>query len=223
MKMPLSKIILFCLSPLVMISIYLGVSKNTHSKPLKPWHLIRGRSSTDSLAPFIYRLRLPIGWQCMPKEAFFLDTREPIAVVHKEAKEGEVIITIHNFPFEHVQERISPDAQLVRWRRQLKQFNELSSDTCLQAFSGYHGLLFEGSGVLENGEEEAILAWALKLGDEPYYSIKEHEDSLDNILYKNLLSDVTIKARGPKQLIEKWREEIISIARSFETIEELPK
>ena len=54
-------------------------------------------------------------------------------------------------------------AQIMRWKRQFEQLDPATTSVKPQAFSGFVGYLFEGTGIL-SGETKTVLGWAMELG-----------------------------------------------------------
>lgn len=166
------------------------------------WHSIKGREPENIT---LYRIKIPETWTMEEGEIPLTDTRLPICTLSKD----NIRITIHNFPVENLEERIPPSAQVSRWAKQLGP--EAETATIPQSFNGYKGILFEGK------HENATLAWSLQLG-------QEHFQNLFHPRFpKQMRADITIKAIGPKEVMEANRKEIVKIARSFELIEEIPR
>lgn len=163
----------------------------------------------------IYRVAAPADWTFIPRDANqnIHDTTQPIAEFLIRDGDSTARIAIHNFPVESPKQRIPPIAQIERWK---KQFASLDSSTIKpQAFSGFAGLLFEGSGVLK-GQDALMIGFSLQLGDVHRRMVALLPDSLDK------LADVTIKAVLPKMLHHK-RNEVVAFGRSFEFIDDIPK
>lgn len=163
----------------------------------------------------LYRLRSPQSWIRSEPEGSIADTRKPLTEFHIEGPEGRIRITLHNFPAETMEARIPPAAQIARWKKQFTQLDAATAYTAPQAFSGYAGLLFEGQGVLE-GKEQAVMGWALQLGSDHFRNLSHPRHPLQ------MRADVTIKASGPRTMMETYRAVIYKAARSFELIEEIP-
>lgn len=182
--------------------------------------LIYGRALEENERRPVYSLSLPDGWHKIEEypDDSLKDTTKPLG----KWKKGEIILTAHNFPFNEHSERIPPHFQVDRWKKQLAAAPE-SVLVEPQAFSGYKGLYFEGIGFLE-GKPASMMAWALSLGDGHSFTlrkIKNRTQRKDDLL-NNLLSDITLKAIGPRSSIEESHDEIVAIARSFETINPFP-
>ena len=194
--------------------LFTSCQQDNKNNPSVHMQEIAGRDHTP-----IYRIRTPDSWikrDPLPNESL-LDTTKAISeFIIRES--GETIrITIHNFPSQTIEERIAPQQQVARWKKQFETLFTSSSSTIQQAFSGYNGLLFEGTGIM-NGQQIMVLGWALQLPLEHYQTIL-HSSLQEK---DSMRSDVTIKAVGPLSLMQKHKEAIIAAARSFELIEEIP-
>lgn len=170
---------------------------------------IRGRETSAPL----YRVEAPTSWKCQKLQAGFEDTTLPLCEFFIDDK---VRIAIHNFPNDNLENRIPPNAQIARWKKQFKQLNPFSQHTQEDSWGGYNGLYFEAAGLL-NGEETKMLAWSLQLAEEHFLNCVDHPS------FKQALADFTIKVVGPKDLVERYQSEIEEFAHSFELIEELPQ
>lgn len=202
-----------------LVALFLGGCQSDSSPPTASWQEIQGREQeSNGIRTALYRMHIPYNWirrDPLPT-ASLADTTLSLCDFFILEEEEKIRIAIHNFPFQAPEDRIPPTAQIARWKRQFDVlFNEASS-VIPQAFSGYSGLLFVGAGK-KNNTDEMVLAWSLQLAPEHDQSL-----SLEKPLEKQLRADVTIKASGPQKLMEKYRDEIISSARSFELIEEIP-
>lgn len=174
-------------------------------------HKICGR---DAAHPWIYRIKAPSSWEPGIIDDSLADTTKEICAF---TIDGEIKITIHNFPSESLEQRIPPAAQISRWKRQFTHLDLPSLTTIPQTFSGFVGFLFEAKGSL-NGKEQAVLGWSMQLAPQHYRMLT----ALAPAHLQDLRSDVTIKVVGPQELVEQHREEIVRFARSFELIEAIP-
>ncbi len=156
----------------------------------------------------IYRINAPKEWKKIDPDSPPSDTKLPLCEFHIEEPDGSIRITLHNFPSQTIDDRIPPGSQIARWKR---QFSFIDENITPQSFSGYVGFLFEG----DDGNT-AVMGWIVQLGAEQYSRL-----SLPDFP-PELRSDVTIKAQGPTHLIQKHRQKIISFARSFELLQEIP-
>lgn len=197
-----------------------GCSNASNTRqPALSWQEVNGRNNEA-----VYRVCVPTSWT---RESLLIaeDTTKPIASFFIHEGNDKVILTIHNFP-EQQESRIPPEAQVNRWKEQLKPENPHSFQVIPQAFAGFIGLRFEGSGLL-NEKPMMILAWAMELAPEHFMRLtarlQNAQDSktTDSILQHR--ASYTIKAVGPESLIGKHRQKIIAFARSFELIHELPE
>ncbi len=188
------------MKPLLLLLIILlcGCSSPEESHASR-YQELRGRNF-DS----IYRIKVPHTWSRNDPKSPPTDTTLAIC----EFNIDEIRITIHNFPSYEINDRIPPGLQIARWRQQIVPTAEYITP---QSFSGYAGFLFEAS-----NEKNGVMGWIMQLGTEQYSRL-----TLPDVP-QEWRSDITIKAQGPKELIQKHRLEIISFARSFELIHEIP-
>lgn len=198
----------------------LGLLTACAESPLPPSSFrqtISGRNYGDRRFP-VYQVSVPSGWirrDSLPEENLS-DTTKPIAEFLIPGEEGYIRISIHNFPSDTIEDRIPPAAQVARWQRQLDGLVPAESYTIPQAFGGYVGLAFKGV-----QEDSMVLGWSLQMGDQ-HYRMLSSPSSGNPYQHREMRSDVTIKATGPKNLMENKQEEITAFARSFELIEEIP-
>lgn len=183
---------------------------------------IKGRD-TDGPRQAIYRMRVPPEWirrDPLPNESLADTTKALCEFIIADAG-GIIRIAIHNFPSETMEQRIPPMAQVVRWQRQFDPIFPNLSSVNPQSFSGYSGLLFTGVGMMK-GTETMVLGWALQLAPEHYRTLSALNSTEGKNILKQMQADVTIKATGPRALIETHQAAIIAFAQSFELIEEIP-
>lgn len=189
---------------------------------LMPMQEIKGRDY-EGKRFHVYRARIPAHWirkDSFPEESL-LDTKKSIGEFFIQDNGGIIRIAIHNFPTESIEQRIPPSAQVARWQRQFNRLVPEESSITPQAFSGYSGLKFKGCGQLNN-EDQIMLGWSLQLDKEHYRALSPPIPASQENLYREMRADVTLKVTGPKELMEKYEEEINHFARSFELIEEIP-
>lgn len=189
---------------------------------LIPMQEIKGRDYSGKRFA-VYRARIPVDWirkDTLPEESL-ADTTKSLCEFIIPGEEGVIRIAVHNFASETLDQRIPPGAQVARWQRQFEVLIPSESSTTPQAFSGYSGLKFKGVGTL-NKIATVVLGWSLQLSNEHYRMLSHPQKTADNDIYREMRADVTIKAVGPKNLMDQHEEEIIGFARSFELIEEIP-
>jgi len=175
-------------------------------EPIKSnYALVCGRNPTDQP---IYHVNVPIGWK--QKDLSDIknktDTKLPIC----EFSMDGIRVTIHTFPSEHLNDRIPPIAQVERWKKQFENLENFS--TIPQAFSGFSGILFEGTGLL-NKEQQSVMGWTMQLAHEHYRLLRDPQQK----------ADFTIKAVGPEDKIKTYKKEIIAFSRSFELVATIPE
>lgn len=103
----------------------------------------------------------------------------------------EGLLTLHTFPYATLEQRIPPEAQIERWKRQTGE-----CDTSFFANGGFGGIRLES---------EDMIAYAMQLSP---------------LLFRNcsteLKADYTLKFMGS---VEKHRKDIDAFAESFEWIQ----
>lgn len=173
--------------------------------------------------PIIYRVKVPKNWtqQNPSADVSIVDTTKSITEFYITEEKEKIRIAIHNFPSDSMDQRIPPQAQLSRWKKQFQSLDHTSVSVKPQAFGGYSGLLLEATGHLQ-GIKTSILGWSLQLAPEHYRALSYAIPPTLIDRYRQMRGDVTIKAVGPQQLMAKYRDEIISFARSFQLIDDIP-
>lgn len=162
----------------------------------------------------IYRVNMPTTWEkkSFNRDESLEDTKKPNAEFFIREGRSFIRITIHTFPFQGLETRIPPQAQIARWKQQLEPIDPLSYSSSSCSHGGFSGLFFEGEGTHEN-QRVKVIGWSMQLA--PLFL-----PHLPEGLTKR--ADYTIKASGPPSLIDKYRKEIIHFGNSFELIDELP-
>ena len=200
----------------ILTSVLFGCNSDSKNNPQGTWQEISGRDEQNST---IYQVRVSESWKRIDptnREAL-QDTTRPICEFHITDGQETIRIAIHNFPSKQASDRIPPASQVARWKRQFEKLDLTTVAINPQAYTGYSGLLFEGSGQLA-GQPTTVMAWSMQLAPELYRHLAIDESSLS--FQKR--ADFTIKAQGSKTLLVKYREEIIAFARSFELKDPIP-
>ncbi len=175
------------------------------------WLSLPGRDTGQTLERhFVYRVSVPTSWKVrLPSPADSIaDSTKPNA----EFFIDDVIITIHNFPVDRIDQRVPPEAQVARWQRQQSEPGIVEPSS----HGGFAGLFFESHG------QKSVMAWAMQLGMEHYQNLRLTGSTEQMEYFKQMRADYTIKAVGPKDSLEKLREALFLFASSFELIEEIP-
>lgn len=210
--------------PLIILSLRLltGCSDYAnHGSSLTAWQVISGRETPDEPRQAIYRVRMPSEWIRVPDEEFTADTTKPLSTFVIKSQEGDIRITIHNFPSENLEERIPPTAQITRWKNQFEILDQILSSTEAEAWGGFTGNRFEGIGLLK-GERIAVLGWAMQLDPHHYRTLSalRHKDQKNQ--WRQMSADFTIKAIGTVVAMQTHENALKAFAASFELIEEIP-
>ncbi len=127
--------------------------------------------------------------------------------------------TFHTFPTDTFEQRIPPEAQIGRWKR---QFDEIDLSTLLiepRALGGFTGLSFYAEGSL-NGKEHSILGFSMQLASLHWRTLQAQNGP--SFKQRQMASDYTLKAIGAPESITTYKSEIELFANSFELIEEIP-
>lgn len=195
------------------------------SLSLSAYSQICGRDADNSMErPAIYRAKVPGNWQRIDPSALesITDTMKPLCEFLIVENQQQIRITIHNFPSDSAENRIPAQAQVARWKRQFSQLDPETVSITPEAYHGFTGLQFEGTGTM-NGEVITVLGWAMQIATEHYSALQWHIGQMqDANSLKQMQADYTIKAKGPREHLKKHKQAIIAFARSFELIEEIP-
>ena len=209
---------LFCLSQLF------GCSSDSPSnfKETTLTQEIKGRDY-EGVRFSVYRARIQENWirhDPLENESL-LDTKKPLCEFIIKEEGGVIKIAIHNFPVDNLENKIPPRAQVARWQRQFESIIPESVLITPQVFNGYSGLLFKGEGVI-NKTPLQVVAWALQISPRHFKTLLLADDVEKENLYKEMRADVTLKASGPIELMDKYYDRLVHFAHSFELIEEIP-
>jgi hypothetical protein len=212
------------LTPLLLIVLLLS-SCETHPPENSPRLIpveIRGRDNGISAKALpIYRVKAPLSWNFFPPAPTesLSNTIKPLCEWAIEDPAGPIRITVHNFPTDSIEQRIPPSAQVARWQKQFDQLDPLSSSITQVSFAGFSGLLFEGSGLM-NQTQTSVLAWIMQMAPEHYQSLSLHANTSDKS--KQQRADFSIKIIGPRESMETHKRTLLAFAQSFELIDEIP-
>lgn len=192
------------LSLVVMTACLFGCQE--HSAPLPvSWQTISGREV--GRVP-LYRAIVPQDW--IRKEPLSAETLADTTKANCEflIREGEdeIRVTVHTFPFIEEQQRIPPQAQVARWKKQLIDLDPLSVKVNPESHGGFSGLYFEGVG------KQMVMGWSMRLAS--VY--------VQRLSTTDRLADYTIKVTGSPSAIQQNYQEIFRFGQSFELIDELP-
>ncbi|MFI0434240.1 MAG: hypothetical protein ACH350_00750 [Parachlamydiaceae bacterium] len=194
----------------------------TSPSPLRPdrWQFFRARDNDSTLnRPLLYRAQVPSHWKRKdpPSNQSIIDTTEAICAFTISEGQHSIRLTIHTFPILGNQIRIPPQAQVARWKGQFEELDPITTVTTKEAHGGFHGLFFEGEGIIEK-TPITVIGWSMQLAPSYARQLQQEDDGLN--AYKR--ADYTIKASGPPKLMKIHRSDIIAFAHSFELIDELP-
>jgi hypothetical protein len=211
----------FAMNKALLISLLLCVGCQKYpEKKLPPFALQQFNGRDENIAyrhrvrrP-VYQAKVPLQWRRIdpaPQESL-LDTTKPIVSF---TLDEHVVVTVHTFPTDSLEERIPPALQVERWQRQMKGGSCHIENV---GHGGFTGLYFEGS-----NDQKTSCCWSLQLDLDHYQTLHFLAESVEEEEhYKQMAADYTIKVTAPSSLIEKYREEISLFANSFDLIQELP-
>lgn len=157
-----------------------------------------GRQGND----WLYQAEVPQDWKHVaPEKTSLSDTTLPI-YTFLIGREDPIRLTIHSFPSTSLDERIAPQAQVLRWQKQLKGISS-------QEITPIHHGGFGGFRYYAENQHTGVVAYAMQLTPKLYQNTTSQEKR----------SDYTIKAVGSVEAIQKAFSEIDRFAESFELIE----
>lgn len=191
----------------------------TKPKMLEDWTQLPGRGHPLT---YVYRVKAPQSWTYhAPIFETLSDTTKPIGEFVIDDGKESVLITIHNFPSVSQKDRIPPQAQISRWQRQFENLDSSSMNITPQSFSGFVGMLFEGTGSIK-GDPASMLAWSMQLAPEHYLTLQYPYNAAQAEKFPCMCADITIKAVGSPEMIQQYKDDIVQFARTLELIEEIP-
>ena len=217
-----SKNLSLLFSPYLFFFCLLASCSSSSSSLSTQWQTFYARDDGKNLErPVVYRAQVPMQWKRLspPVETSIADTTLPICEfwIEAEDEQDKVRITLHTFPFQDSQTRIPPQAQIARWKQQLTDREEWTTQTQTVSHGGFHGLFFEGEGIMQ-GKLTKIMGWSMQLASIYLKSLIHSSSSLS----QPLLADYTIKVIGSPNKVEQHRADLFAFVQSFECIEELP-
>lgn len=197
------------LAPFLLLILLVGCSSAPHTDLSgSHWQEICGRDHVP-----IYHARVADKWlrkDPLPEQSIADTTLALCEFFITGLDKEQIRITVHNFPVEDAQQRIPPEAQVGRWKRQYSDLTE--AIVFPQAHGGFTGLYLQAEGVLAN-RPTTTLGWAMQAGVDQYTALSSNPQ---------MRAEYTIKAVGPPSLMEKHKTAIIAFASSFELIQEIP-
>lgn len=169
---------------LILAVLLIGCNSSS-SPPLTKKETYQGRSSKNA----VYHAEVPLHWKRMNPSEDIRDTRIPICAYEMEGG----LLTIHTFPYISLEQRISPEAQIERWKKQAGEC-EITSF----AKGGFGGFRLES---------DEMIAYAMQLSPLLFQSTSSE-----------LQADYTLKFVGK---VAENKSAIDAFAVSFEWIQPL--
>lgn len=196
---------------LYFLFLFLLIGCENPSQQREEWIFIPERSEKKEK---IYRVRVPKEWKKkLPSfEDSIEDTTQPNGEFFIEEADSVIKITLYTFPFIEIGQIISAASQVHRWKNQLHSLDPLTADPLPLSRGGFFGLFFEGEGIYQE-KRTKMMGWALQ----PALCLLQQLEEKDK-----RRASYTIKAVGPPDLMDRYREAILCFAKSFELIEEFP-
>lgn len=149
--------------------------------------------------PSIYQAEVPISWEKIAPLSHqnLSDTTIPIC----SFATGNILITVHNFPYSSLEQRIPPSAQIQRW---IAQFQDQDADVTSSAHGGFGGFRLEAY----DPQGKGVIAYAMQMTPSLFRAVVNPQ----------IKADYTIKAVGPSEEITREKRAIDAFAGSFELI-----
>lgn len=191
-------------------------------------HEIAGRDNGNLVRSKVYRAKVPLSWICkvVTHQESLSNTMKPLAefAICEESAGEEIRITIHNFPTNTLEERIPPHSQAMRWKSQFESLDPANVSFTPISYSGFSGIFFEAEGVILQ-KPQKVLAWAMQLAPIHYslLDVKRQLTKKADVAHSlmQMQADYTIKVVGNPVMVEKYKNEILFFAGSFELISDL--
>lgn len=170
----------------------------------------------------VYTMQVPTSWKTLESPGDNLtDTKKPLVTFIFTENNQTFTITVHNFPFQDIDDQIPPLAQVERWKKQFENLDTRESELKPVAFGGYSGQFFKGVGIFK-GEKMEMLAWSLQLPPEHYRALSHPQTTVDKVVFEQMRADVSIKVIGPVDIVSKHRGDIDQFVNSFHMIQAIP-
>lgn len=200
----------------LLLLIFSGCDKRI-PMPKEDWQNICGRAKGIE----IYRAKVPAEWLRNEPEVVSDDTTRSICEFSINDQDGNIRITIHNFPSDTMEKRIPPMMQVSRWKRQFEEIDNSSFNLGAESHGGFAGLNFQATGIMK-GQRTTVLAWIMQMAPEHYRNLSYPKTGEQTTSFAQMRSDYSIKAVGNPVSVEKHKNAITSFAKSFELIKEIP-
>lgn len=189
------------------------------------WQEFTGREEEEKSLErsFIYRAKVPTGWTVQAPAATepLYDSRLPLCTFCISEEPLSLRITLHNFPTDSIEERVPCQAQVNRWKQKFASLDPSSILILPQAYGGFAGQLFEGTGILKD-KETTVMGWIMQIAPEHYRSLTHYRTIQEKREFKQMRADYTLLVTGDPALVKKHKPEILAFARSIELIREIP-
>lgn len=221
--------LLVALAAVLLITLGLAAWRGDSSHPdnaQKVWGGIAGRDSGEAAGgerPLIYRACIPRQWQRYDPQgdSSIAATTEPICTFIISDSRGDIRLTIHNFPYDDIDERVDPRHQVARWQQQLGPCDPFATKITKVHGGGFTGLQLSAEGLVDD-VPTGVLAWSMQLAPEYFFSLKAEGTPYNRHFIRQLAADYTIKAVGSPESVMAHYGDIDTFASSFELIYELP-
>lgn len=145
----------------------------------------------------IYQAEIPLSWKKIDPKSHQNLTDTTLPICSFEA--GNILITVHNFPYSTLEQRIPPSAQIARWK---EQFQIHDGDVTPSAHGGFGGYRLEA----QDPNGKGMIAYAMQMTPILFRILSNPQ----------IKADYTIKAVGPIAEIESEKDAIDAFALSFE-------
>ncbi len=187
------------------------------------WEEIVGRPSyvcQEWVAPKpVYRVPIPEEWERVPAlpDEELIDSRQPIAAFRIVDGDDCVAITVHNFPHYGDEPKIPSSAQVERWKKQMGTIDKGTEVVKPVVHDGFSGLYFSAT-----EKEKRVMAWAMQVAMEHERVLHVPYSYEEAMVFPQMSADYTIKVTGPKQLVNRYEDQIFHFANHLSLIREIP-
>lgn len=208
-----------CFLFLFLVGALSGCRSQSEKVPPFTWQQFNGRDECigfgQKIRRPVYQAKVPVNWRRVnpSSEDSLVDTTLPIISFQLD---DNLTVYVHTFPTESLEERIPPEMQVERWKKQIHAALPVVKKV---GQSGFCGLYFEGS-----QGTNTLCGWSLQLDVEHYQTLRFLASTVEEEEhYKQMSADYTIKIVGPTAQIDKHKSELTLFAQSFELIQEIPQ
>lgn len=167
----------------------------------------------------LYQAKVPPNWHRLDPKGSLADTMLPICEFTIGDPADKIHLTIHTFTFDAFNQRVPPQSNIQRWKRQFDELDISSIQIEPRSHGGFTGQSIQAGGLLK-GQSRCMLGYCMQLAPQHWMSLQGA--SHPTFKSRQMAADYTIKAVGSPEAIEAYKDQIELFAESFELIEEIP-